>query len=193
MGAYAIAGSTSAAYNPYVIRVRYSTNGYCVKEIYFWLLKALSSLFGNGSGSIIGTCAVAKSATIFICLLSQSDTESEEEESDVESESEEEEQQAPAPAGPASKYMRGGDSDSDSDDDGKRVVRSARDKRFDELQQTYDQMKNQMKINDWVSLQSSFEKLNKQLEKVARLTEGEPTPRLYIKAVSELEDFMVGG
>jgi translation initiation factor 3 subunit C len=109
----------------------------------------------------------------------------------VESESEEEEQAPAATSGPASKYMRGEASDSDSDDDGKRVVRSARDKRFDELQQTYDQMKNQMKINDWVSLQSSFEKLNKQLEKVARLTEGEPTPRLYIKAVAELEDFMV--
>ena len=46
------------------------------------------------------------------------------------------------------------------------------DKRFAELEATSDDIKNKMKINDFLSLQTLFEKLNKQLEKTLRVSEG---------------------
>ncbi|MCO5554831.1 hypothetical protein L7F22_008366 [Adiantum nelumboides] len=117
------------------------------------------------------------------------DSETEEEESDVEDEDQAPGQDGGPDVGAASKYLQG-DSDSDDSDDQKRVVRSAKDKRFDEMLHTVEQIKNSMKINDWVSIQENFDKLNKQLEKVIRVTESEVAPRLYIKALVMLEDFL---
>lgn len=122
-----------------------------------------------------------------------SDSEEEEEEEVEESEEESgDEDQAPKAdtTGPSRYLRQDDDSDSDNDDDQRRVVRSAKDKRFDELAQTVEQMRNKMKNNDWVSLLECFDKLNKQLEKVFRVTEGISVPRLYLKALIMLEDFL---
>ncbi|CAN6977917.1 unnamed protein product [Brassica rapa subsp. trilocularis] len=81
-------------------------------------------------------------------------------------------------------------SDDDDDTDTKRVIKPTKDKRFEEMTHTVDQMKNAMKINDWVSLQENFDKVNKQLEKVMRITEAVKPPTLYIKTLVMLEDFL---
>ncbi|KAH0912201.1 hypothetical protein HID58_035522 [Brassica napus] len=81
-------------------------------------------------------------------------------------------------------------SDDDDDTDTKRVIKPTKDKRFEEMTHTVEQMKNAMKINDWVSLQENFDKVNKQLEKVMRITEAVKPPTLYIKTLVMLEDFL---
>ncbi|KAG2258380.1 hypothetical protein Bca52824_077674 [Brassica carinata] len=79
----------------------------------------------------------------------------------------------------ASRYLKGG-SDSDVDDDlPKRIVQPAKEKRFEEMVNTAEQMK------------QNFDKINKQLEKVMRITESvKKAPVLYIKTRVTLEDFL---
>lgn len=48
-------------------------------------------------------------------------------------------------------------------------------------------MQNKLNINDWSSVQSLFDKLNKQMEKTQKAAESIGAPRVYIKMLVELE------
>ncbi|CAL9221932.1 unnamed protein product [Arabidopsis halleri] len=76
--------------------------------------------------------------------------------------------------------------------DTKRVVKPRKDKRFEEMTNTIENMKHAMNINDCVYLQETFEKLNKHLEKVMKITKSVKASTLYIKALVLLEDFLNG-
>jgi len=72
----------------------------------------------------------------------------------------------------------------------KRVVKSTRDKRFEELTDTIKRIKNAMKINDWNTIHADFDKLNKQYQKASSVIQKEGIPRFYIKTLVMLEDFV---
>ena len=52
-----------------------------------------------------------------------------------------------------SKFLKSGEDEESSDEDeGKRVVKSAREKRLEEMEGAGKQMDNALKINDWVAI-----------------------------------------
>ena len=48
-----------------------------------------------------------------------------------------------------------------------------------------------MHINDWSAIQTLFDKLNKQLEKIMKTAPALGVPRAYARILVELEDFLV--
>ncbi|EEA24892.1 hypothetical protein EYB25_004014 [Talaromyces marneffei] len=81
----------------------------------------------------------------------------------------------------------GEDSDESEDEDRVTVVKSAKDKRLEELESTVKLIENAEKIGDWAVISTEFDKLNRQLIKI---TQSGPTPKVYIKAIADLEDYM---
>ncbi|KAF5842012.1 eukaryotic translation initiation factor 3 subunit 8 N-terminus-domain-containing protein [Dunaliella salina] len=86
-----------------------------------------------------------------------------------------------------SKFLAGS-SDSDSDDE-RRVVKSAKDKSLVDLGACCEDIRNKMKINDWLSIQSLFDELNRRLDKYQKY-QGVAAPRMYIRMLVELDDFL---
>ncbi|CAG8602823.1 14158_t:CDS:10 [Rhizophagus irregularis] len=118
-----------------------------------------------------------------------SSNEEEESEDDHISSSEDEATSKPAAgAGGRSKFLKDAVSDSDESDlDEKREVKSAKDKKLDALESSVKTIENAKKINDWVAIQNEFEKLNKIVSKSFGSI---GMPRVYIKTIASLEDFL---
>ncbi|KAK9460441.1 eukaryotic translation initiation factor 3 subunit 8 N-terminus-domain-containing protein [Lipomyces oligophaga] len=89
--------------------------------------------------------------------------------------------------GGASRFLRGEESEESDEDESRRVVKSAKDKRLEEIDSSIRTIDNAKKINDWVVISNEFDKLNKIITKA---TQQGTTPKAYIKAIVELEDFM---
>jgi len=80
---------------------------------------------------------------------------------------------------------------SDDEEETKRVVRSAKDKRFDELKDVIKHLKNHKKIKDMANVLTDFEALGKAYDKAKKVVEKEGViPRFYVRCLVELEDFV---
>lgn len=75
----------------------------------------------------------------------------------------------------------------------KRIVRSTKEKRFEELSNILKNIRNHKKIKDMSSILTSFEELTRAYTKALPIIvkeEGGVTPRFIIRAFVELEDFI---
>ncbi|XP_058460133.1 eukaryotic translation initiation factor 3 subunit C [Malaya genurostris] len=82
---------------------------------------------------------------------------------------------------------------SDEEEDVKRVVRSTKEKRYEDLSNLIKSIRNYKKIKDMSSLLTSFEDLTRAYAKalpVITKVENGITPRFVIRALAELEDFI---
>lgn len=83
---------------------------------------------------------------------------------------------------------------SEDEEDAKRIVRSAREKRFEDLHNTIKQIRNFKKIKDLSSMLSSFEDLmrvyTKAYSSVILKEENGIHPRFYIRCLVEMDDFI---
>jgi translation initiation factor 3 subunit C len=87
----------------------------------------------------------------------------------------------------ASRFLReASDEESESDEEKVTVVKSAKDKRFDELEGTIRLIENAEKIGDWNSVNENYDKMNRQVPVLMRDLEGKP-PKMYVKTIAELE------
>ena len=90
----------------------------------------------------------------FLRTANASDSSSSSSESESEDEDEsDDEGEAHKEAKPKSRFLRDSDEE-ESDEEVKRVVKSARDKRLEEMEATGRTMDNALKINDWIAISS---------------------------------------
>ena len=86
----------------------------------------------------------------FLRTANHSDSSSSESESESEDESDDE-GATQKESKPKSRFLRDSDEE-ESDEEVKRVVKSARDKRLEEMEATGRTMDNALKINDWIAI-----------------------------------------
>ncbi|KAG7174371.1 Eukaryotic translation initiation factor 3 subunit C-like [Homarus americanus] len=82
---------------------------------------------------------------------------------------------------------------SEDEEDTKRIVRSAKEKRYEELKNIIRSIKNYKKNKDMSNLLSSFEDLCRSYTKtlpVVQKEEGGKTPRFFIRCLAELDEFI---
>ncbi|KAK0804932.1 Translation initiation factor 3 subunit c [Friedmanniomyces endolithicus] len=87
----------------------------------------------------------------------------------------------------ASRFLREASDDSEDEDEDKvTVVKSAKDKRYDELEGTIRLIENAQKISDWNAMNDNYDRMNRQLPTLQRDLDGK-APKMYIKVIADLE------
>lgn len=82
---------------------------------------------------------------------------------------------------------------SDEEEEVKRVVRSQKEKRYEDLSNLIKAIRNHRKIKDMASILQSFEDLTRAYQKalpVISKEENGVTPRFFVRSLAELEDFI---
>jgi translation initiation factor 3 subunit C len=83
---------------------------------------------------------------------------------------------------------------SDDDEETKRVVRSGKDKRFEEMQTIIKALRNHKKIKDMSSMCNDYEDLQRAFDKANKLTDkGDPKdwpPQFFLRCLVEVDDFV---
>ena len=77
---------------------------------------------------------------------------------------------------------------SESDDEGKKVVKSAKDKLLDEMQTVFDKIETAEMSDDWISILNEFDNVTRLLVRAQQQNWG--TPNIFIKVVAQVEDLV---
>ncbi|SNX84567.1 probable Eukaryotic translation initiation factor 3 subunit C [Melanopsichium pennsylvanicum] len=129
-------------------------------------------------------------------FLRGSDDESDSDDSDSDEESldsdasDDESPRADGKKPPTSRFMKGAanSDDSDSEEEVKKVVKSAKDKRIDDMQIIVDHIESAKKSSDWTSINKDFDNLMRSIERQRTLNEN--IPAFFYKAISQLDTFL---
>ncbi|QIW95540.1 hypothetical protein AMS68_001058 [Peltaster fructicola] len=88
------------------------------------------------------------------------------------------------------RFLRDQSEAENSEDENKvTVVKSAKDKRFDELEGTIRLIENAEKISDWHTINDQYDRMNRQVPVLIRDLDGK-APKIYVKTVAELENMV---
>ncbi|EPS99819.1 hypothetical protein FOMPIDRAFT_1123647 [Fomitopsis schrenkii] len=110
---------------------------------------------------------------------------SDSDDSDSDSEEESEMSQDEGQQQRRSRFLRTESDGEDSDEEATRVVKSARDKRLEEMEACGKTMDNAVKINDWVAISNEFDKLVRMVQRQQNVSE--PIPPFFIRQLVNLE------
>ncbi|TIB65814.1 hypothetical protein E3P77_00016 [Wallemia ichthyophaga] len=111
------------------------------------------------------------------------DSSSSSESSDEEDSDDSDDDEAPK----KSKFLKGAQSDdSDQEEDTKKIVKSAKDKRVEEMESIIKSLDNAHKISDWAAINTEFDKLTRLIIRLQTLHE--PIPAMFIKTLVTLDD-----
>ncbi|KAI9017901.1 eukaryotic translation initiation factor 3 subunit 8 N-terminus-domain-containing protein [Phycomyces nitens] len=88
-----------------------------------------------------------------------------------------------------SRFLKGTGSDSDTDDESnrKRHVKSQKDKRLDEMENSIKALESSQKNNDWGRILAEFDKLSLHVTKAVTGFDSIPVPKGYIKTIVDID------